>query len=513
MKKILTLIILVSLTLSATSQRSLNKKLERLDVYFEQALEDWEVPGMAVAIVKDGEIIFSKGYGTRNVETGEPVDPNTLFAIASNSKSFTTAALAMLVDEGKINWNDKVREYLPWFKLYDPYVSENMTIKDLLTHRSGLKTFSGDLIWWGTGYSSEEVVRRARHCEPTYGFRAHYGYNNIMYIAAGLIIEEVTGKDWNVFIRERILDPLEMSRTVTSVNDLPGMENVSAPHNDVDGSQITIEWQNWDNVAAAGGLISCVNDVSKWLIFQMNKGVTFDGDTLIEAERFREMWSVVTPQGISAWSESMYPSTHFRGYGLGWSVHDYLGKKVIGHGGGYDGFITNTTFIPEENLGFTILTNKNTSLYYPLRFKIMDEMLENEEEKDWSADFLELIKMREANQKKAHEKAEEERAKDSKPTLPVESYLGTYTSEMYGDAVVYMEDDRMMVDFKPTGKAIGHLDHWQYNTWQVELKQITSLPKGLVNFLINDQGEVYEMQVDIPNPDFDFTELEFLKKR
>lgn len=511
MKKTLILIILLVLALSATSQRSLNKKLERLDSYFEQSIQDWEVPGMAVAIVKDDQVVFSKGYGTRNVDTGDPVDGNTLFAIASNSKAFTSAALAMLVDEGKISWKDKVRDYLPWFELYDPYVSDNMTITDLLTHRSGLKTFSGDLIWWGTKYDREEVVRRARFCEPSYGFRERYGYNNLMYIAAGLVIEEVTGMSWDDFVKERILEPLEMDRTVSSTNDLPGMDNVSAPHNDVDGKQITIEWQNWDNIAPAGGLISSTNDVSKWLIFQMNKGVTAYGDTLIQKERFREMWSVITPMGISSFFEQNFPSVHFRGYGLGWSMQDYLGRKIISHSGGYDGFITNTAFLPEEELAFVILTNKNTSLFYPLVFKIADVMLENPDEKDWSSEFLKLINARDEMQEEARKKAEEERVKDSKPTLPLEAYMGTYSSEMYGDAEVYTEDGQMMVNFEPTDKAIGTLVHWQYNTWQIELKQITSLPKGLVNFLINDKGEVYEMQVDIPNPDFDFTELKFLR--
>lgn len=512
MKKILTLIILVALSLTAAPQRTLTKKLERLDAYFGQARADWEVPGMAVAIVKDGQLVFSKGYGTRNVATGEPVDGNTLFAIASNTKAYTAAALAILVDEGKLSWGDKVHEYLPWFELYDPYVTQNMTITDLLTHRSGLKTFSGDLIWWGTHYDREEVVRRARHCEPVYGFRERYGYNNIMYIAAGLVIEEVTGMSWEEFIRERFLEPLGMDRTVTSTRDLGGMVNVSAPHNDVDGEQVPIEWQNWDNVAPAGALISSVDDAVRWLIFQMDKGVTREGDTLIKAERFREMWSVVTPQGISAWSEGMFPSNYFKGYGLGWSIQDYLGHKVIGHGGGYDGFITNTTFVPGENIGFAIFTNKNTSLYYPLLYKILDVMLENPEEKDWSREFLTLIERREEYEKKQREKAEEERAKDSEPTLPVVKYLGTYSSEMYGDAKVYLDNGEMMVNLVPTDKAIGTLRHWQYNTWEIELKQITSLPRGLVNFLINEKGEVYEMQIDIPNPDFDFTELKFLKK-
>jgi len=511
MKKLFPLIIVLLISFCVFGQKNIDKKLKQLDEYYEQALTDWDVPGMAVAIVKDGEIIFSKGYGTINVNTGEEVDGNTLFAIASNSKAFTSAALAMLIDEGKLSWNDKVRDYLPWFELYDPYVSENFTIRDLLTHRSGLKTFSGDLIWYGTDLSREEVVRNAKYLEPTFGFRGGWGYSNIMYITAGLVIEEITGMSWDDFINERILVPLRMNRTLTSTNALPGMENVSSPHNDFEDGLIAIEWLNWDNIAAAGGVISSVNDVSRWLIFQMNKGITPDGDTLLAARRFNEMWTAYNPQGVSSWSVQTWPSTHFKAYGLGWSMFDYQGKKILGHGGGYDGFISNTTFVPEENLGMVFLTNKNSSLYYPLKFITLDVLLGAEDETDWSADFLSMMSGREGQQEEAEAKAEEARAKDSKPTLPIEEYLGTYHCKMYGDTKVYMDGDQMMLDMVPTDIFLGHLSHWQYNTWKIELKGVPSLPSGLVNFIIDDQGKVVEMQIDIPNPDFYFTELEFLK--
>lgn len=511
MKKTIQFTLLLLLSISLFAQKNIDKKLSLLDAYYEQALSDWNVPGMAVAIVKDGEIIFSKGYGTANVNTGETVDANTLFAIASNTKAFTSTALAMLIEEGALSWDDKVRKYLPWFKLYDPYVSESFTIRDLLTHRSGLKTFSGDLLWYGTDLSRREVVENARYLEPSYEFRAAYGYSNIMYLAAGLIIEEVSGMSWDEFIRQRILDPLDMDRTLSSTLDLGGVQNVSLPHNDHEGGLITIEWLNWDNIAPAGALISSVNDISQWLVFQMNKGVTPGGDTLLDKKYFDQMWAAQTPQSVSGWSATTWPSTHFKAYGLGWAMFDYHGRKVLGHGGGYDGFISNTTFVPEEKLGFVILTNKNTSLYYPLKFKTLDILLGAEEEKDWSADFLAMMDQRDEHSEKMRKEAEEKRVKDSSPTLPTEAYLGTYRCEMYGDARVWKEDEQMMIHLEPTEIFVGHLSHWQYNTWKVDLKNVPSLPSGLVNFIINDKGKVVEMQVDIPNPDFDFTELEFFK--
>jgi CubicO group peptidase (beta-lactamase class C family) len=511
MKRIIQLFIFLLAAGSLFGQKDLDRKLNQLDKYYEQAVADWKVPGMAVAIVKDGNIIFSKGYGTRNIDSGEGVDGNTLFAVASNSKAFTTAALAMLIDEGKLDWDDRVRDYLPWFELYDPYVSDHFTIRDLLTHRSGLRTFSGDLIWYGTNLDREEVVRNARFLEPSFGFRGGYGYSNIMYLTAGLIVEAVSGMSWDDFVRTRILEPLHMDRTLSTTRALTGMDNVSAPHNDHHDSIITINWLNWDNIAPAGGLISSVNDMSKWLAFQLNKGITPDGDTLLSARRFDEMWSAVTPQGVSSWSAETWPSTHFKAYGLGWAMFDYHGRKVLGHGGGYDGFISNTTFVPEEGLGMVFLTNKNSSLYYPMKFRTLDILLGAGEEKDWSADFLALIAQGDEREAQQRKKAEEERAKDSKPTLPAEAYLGTYHCEMYGNARVYMDGEKMMLHLEPTEIFVGSLSHWQYNTWKLVFEKVPSLPPGLVNFIIDEKGAVTEMQVDVPNPDFDFTELKFMK--
>jgi hypothetical protein len=334
-----------------------------------------------------------------------------------------------------------------------------------------------------------------------------------MYIAAGLVIEEVSGQNWDDFIRERILVPLKMERTVSSTYKLEGMENVSAPHNDIEDGLIAINWLNWDNIAPAGGIISSANDVSQWLIFNLNKGITPDGDTLLPAKYFDQMWAAVNPQGISSWSKENWPSTHFKAYGLGWAMFDYHGRKVLGHGGGYDGFISNTTFVPEEGLGMVFLTNKNTSLYYPLKFKTLDVMLNAEAEKDWSADFLEMMEQRDAYNEEKALKAEEERIKESQPTLPVEDYLCTYHCKMYGDAKVYLENEQLMVHLLPTEIFVGTLSHWQYNTWKIEFKNVPALPWGLVNFIINDKGKVVEMEIDVPNPDFDFTELEFIKAR
>lgn len=504
------LLILIPTTETSAQKNPYKKQLNELDEYYEQARQDWEVPGLAVAIVKDGEIIFEKGFGVRNIEGDEPVNENTMFAIASNTKAFTSASLAILVDQGKINWDDKVTEYLPWFKMYDPYVTENMTIRDLLTHRSGLATFSGDLLWYGSDYSREEVVRRARYLEPVYGFRAHFGYSNIMYIAAGEVIHAVTGKTWDDFVKENFFDPLGMNRTITTTRVLPEYENVAAPHTTFEDNVIPIEYLNWDNVAPAGAIISSVDDVSQWLMLQLNRGVHGE-DTIFTPQRSHEMWSQNTVLGVSEFSEKNWPSMFFKSYGLGWSLSNYLGHKIVGHSGGYDGMISYSCLVPDEDLGFVILTNKNSSLYYPLVYKTLDVFL-NGGDKDWSAFMLDLINKNEEREEKQQEKKAEERVPNTIPSLALEDYTGTYGGKLYGDAKVELVDGQLVVQFVPSPKFRGQLSHWHFDTFKITFTEFPSLPKGMCTFVLDADGKVSDMKINVPNPDFDFTELKFHKK-
>ncbi len=290
--------------------------LAALDAYFAESGDVFKVPGFAVAIVKDGELVFAKGYGVRELGKRESVDEHTMFAIASNTKAFTAAALAILVDEGKISWDDRVVEFLPYFQLYDPWVTQEMRVRDLLSHRSGLGTFSGDLLWYGTSYSSEEVVRRARHLEAAGKFRSDYGYSNLMFLAAGEVIAAVTGVSWDEVVENEFFEPLGMNNTVTSVKDLEGMSNVATPHRERDGRVFPLYWYNWDAMAAAGGIISSVADMSQWLRLQLGHG-TWNGDTIFSESAQRTMWTPHISNVVTPGSERLFPTTHFRGYGLG----------------------------------------------------------------------------------------------------------------------------------------------------------------------------------------------------
>ena len=242
-------------------QAQSKQDLEALDKYYEKMVKDWDVPSASIGIVKDGELIFTGNYGVKEIGKKEKPDKNTLYAIASNSKAFTSALIGMLVQEGKLDWNDKVKKHLPYFAVYDPWVSDHVTIRDILSHRVGLGTFSGDNIWYKSELTAEEIIRRIRYVPKAYDFRAGYGYSNLMFITAGEIIETVTGKSWGDNVKERILEPLGMNRTIASIKDLSSKGNYATPHARKDNKNYIIDWTNWDEVAATGGLISSVEDI------------------------------------------------------------------------------------------------------------------------------------------------------------------------------------------------------------------------------------------------------------
>lgn len=493
--------------LGANAQQS--SKISALSQYIEDARIKWEIPALAVGIIHNDTIVLLKGYGEREVGTGKTVDENTLFAVASNTKSFTATAMGILVDEGKVDWDDPVCKYLPWFRLYDPYVTENFKIRDLLSHKSGLSTFSGDLIWYGSSHSREEVVRRAAHLEPHYGFRTDFGYSNIMYLAAGLVIEQISGMSWDAFIKDRILNPLHMDRTNSSTLALDINGNTAIPHSEADGKVIAIPYLNWDNIAPAGSINSSAADMLKWLKLQLDYG-EYQNKQLVSPAVLRELWTPQTIQSVSRFSEKLWPSTHFKCYGMGWGLMDYQGKKIISHSGGYDGMISYSAFVPEENLGFVILTNKNSSLYYPLAYKILDTYLSSDDI-DWSNYFFDLNLKNQQAEAKEKKKADSLRIPDTHPTLPLEKFCGTYHSEMYGDVVVEVLNGTLNLKFLPTLIFHSPLTHWEYNTFSLKFPDVPSLPAGKVAFIIGMNDNVEKLKIDVPNPDFDFTELDLYK--
>jgi CubicO group peptidase (beta-lactamase class C family) len=502
-------IILTGVLHLSTNAQDLN--IVKVDDYIKKAKKQWNIPGLAIAIVKDGKVLFSKGYGVREYGKKEKTTDESLFAIASNTKAFTASALSILVEKGEISWDDPVQKYLPYFQLYDPYVSANMTIRDLLCHRSGLKTFSGDLLWYGTTYPRSEVIKRARHLKPTYGFRSHYGYSNIMFLTAGEIIPAVTGKSWDEFIKENFFAPLNMKNTNTSIKSFKAGDNIAMPHHvGYNEEPQVIPYVDWDNIGPAGSINSNVKEMANWLMLNLNNGKA-DGFQLLSENSLHEMWTVHTPQVVSKWSESMFPSTHYKGYGLGWALFNYHGRNIVNHGGGADGMISKVVLVPEENFGFVILTNSINYLPSALTYYILDNYF-GKEEKDWSTIYYGFYESDIKREEKAKEEKEIKKLKDTKPSLPLEAFTGTYTSKLYGDATIEIKNGKLYLNFVPTIIFKGELTHYQLNTFNIKLKDLPSLPEGSVNFIIDKDGKVSKMEVDIPNPDFDFTELDFIKK-
>lgn len=501
-KTISTLIFALFLSLIIKPVFANDVDLQKLENYYLKSMQQWDVPGIAVGIVKDNALVFAKGLGLKDINKTDKIDQNTNFAIASNSKAFTSAGIMMLQAEGKLSLDDNVKKHLPWFQLYDEYVSDNMTIRDLLCHRSGLVTFSGDLIWYASDHSPEEVVKRARYLKPHYGFREAYGYSNVMYLAAGLIIEKVSGQAWEEFMQQRFFNPLKMNRTITSINDIKKTGNYTEPHIEKDKKIISIPYVNWDNAKAMGGIISNVTDVSQWLKLHLNHGVV-DGDTLFTKKMQEEMWEMHTIRSVSKTSKELWPSTHFKGYGLGWGLFNYQGRKVIMHTGGYDGTITATVLVPEEKLGIVILTNKITSLYSPILYRTLDAFF-GLEEQDWSSKIYDKFHQEEEEKTRSFE--------EEIPAMALKHYTGKYAGIVYGGLNVSIKNQQLYISFDHTKMFHGFLRHLNSNIFEIEFKEAPSLPKGTVEFVLNEEKEVTELIIDIPNPDFDFTELDFKKQ-
>ncbi|MFZ5946627.1 MAG: serine hydrolase [Stygiobacter sp.] len=493
-KSLLILFLFVSIGFSQTKE-----KLVKIDSYIQSALKDWKLPGFAVAIVKNDSIIFSKGYGVRDIRTNEPVDEHTNFMIASCSKAFTTAALATLVDRGKINWDDKVIDFLPSFQMYDTWITKEITIRDLVTHRSGLATFSGDILWLGSTYDSKEVIKRVRYLKPTSSFRSKYGYQNIMFSVAGSIIPVVTDTSWSDYIKTHFFKPLKMDRSTTSIEEMKSIGNYAYPHKIENDKAIPYkEFYSIETVAPAGAINSNVFDMAQWIRLQLKKG-KFEDKQIFSVKQSNEMWSNQTA------IENM-------NYGLGWFIRYWNGKKLLNHGGGMPGMISDVSIIPEENFGMVILSNAENGMVTAIRNYIMETFFLSEP-KDWNKMMLDNWKRRIDNFDKENKRREEVRIKDTKPSLPFEKYCGIYEDKMYGKAEVSLKDGKLYLQFLPSPTFKGELKHYHYDTFYIDWEN-DFLTRGWVKFDMDFNAHIKQFTIEVPNsPDFIFTELLFERSK
>jgi CubicO group peptidase (beta-lactamase class C family) len=431
--------------------------LAGLEAYIEKVRTEWKIPGLAVGVVKDDSLIFAKGFGLREVGKPDSVTPRTLFAIGSNTKSFTSTATAMLVDGGKMKWNDRVTKFLPWFQLYDPYVTRELTIRDVLSHRSGLGR-RGDALWYGTSYSRDEILRRVRYLPPNAGFRTEMGYQNIMFLAAGQAAGAAAGMSYDDLVRRRIFEPLGMKTSGMSVKELKSQADVSTPHSIEDGAAKAIPWRDIDNIAPAGSINSNVVEMAQYLRFHLGNG-TYRGTRLMSATNL----NVTKTPHINAGGagDSL---THFAAYGLGWVLQDYRGKKIAWHNGGIDGMLSEMWTVPDAGLGIVVLSNGSPHQAGPaITWDIVDRFLVGKPTKDRLTEGLKQWQQIMAAQAAQQKDAESKRVKDTKPSLPLEQYAGTYRDQMYGDVVISVEGGELKVSYHSTSAL---LEHWHYNTFR-----------------------------------------------
>ena len=483
------------------------------DAYVAHALKEFDTPGLAIAIVKDGRVVLAKGYGVKRLGEPAPIDAHTLFQIASNTKAFTAAGLGILIDQGKLQWDDRVTQFIPDFALSDPYVTREFTVRDMLTHRSGLGLGAGDLLWFHSNYSRHEVVRRIRAAKFVSGFRAAYAYDNVMYIAAGEIFPAITGQRWEDFIQQQILTPLGMTEAKTGVEAVPVGSNAATPHGRAeDGHVEIVPVDSVDATAPAGGINANVTDLAKWMIVQLDSG-RMGNRRLWSAERTREMWSGQTILPIEHLPGALDALTpNFAMYGLGWDLRDYRGHKTVSHSGGLAGMTSHTESVPSEKLGVVVLTNMESALSDAVCQRVVDAYL-GAPPTDWAAAIAGYQRHQDSVGRAMERAQSAARAADSKPSLPLDKYAGRYTDAMYGDATITDEGGHLVLQFSHSPAFTGDLDHWQYDTFVAHWRA-KHVEDAFVTFALTPQGTVESMKMAAVSPladfSFDFQDLFFL---
>ena len=502
-----------SLPLQAQTLEQSKRLPKDLDRFIEEVMAQFEVPGVSVSIVKDGETLLAKGYGVKVHGESDSVDAQTLFNIASNSKAFTATLLGILVNEGKLKWNDPVIDHLPWFRMSDPYVTENMTVEDLLVHRSGLGLGAGDLLQFPpTDYSSREIAKRLRYIPLNTSFRSAYAYDNILYLVAGELVQEVTGQSWEEAIQTRIFKPLGMHHSIPNISGLLKTSNFAMPHTLVEGVlQVGKRFPDirmGDASNAAGGISSNALDMAAWLKFQLDSGRTGDGQRILPPSAMQRQWRMVTPMPFSkpAPHLSVLEQSYF-GYALGFRVQDYRSKQIITHTGGLSGaFYSRVTLLPELGLGISVLTNQGARVAFEaITHYLLDYFMEVQPEFDWLSAYIKEDQLSKARMAKIESQQAAQRDSLSKPSLELQDYVGTYRDAWYGDVIIEKVGEQLRIRFAHTPALIGNLDHWQYDSFVARWDDRSLKCDAFVSFVLDASGKIVEVKMDKFSPAVDFS--------
>ncbi len=476
------------------------------DSYVEKVMKRFRVPGLCVAVVKDGKVVLAKGYGVRELGKSGKVDSKTLFGIASNTKAFTATALGLLVEEGKIKWDGRVIDYLPWFQLSDPYVTRELTIRDLLVHRSGLGLGAGDLLWWPPStYGRKEIARRLRYIPLETSFRSAYAYDNVLYTVAGEVLETISGMTWEDFVQKRILDVVGMTTSNVRHSDAVNGGNIATTHAEIEGTVRVIKPFASDNTNPAGGINSNADDMAKWMIVQMDSGRVSKDKRLFSPQTARALWTIVTPMGIGTPASELAPlRANFNGYALGFGIRDYRGYKLVSHTGGLPGYVSQVMMIPEIKVGVCVLTNQESgAAFNAISLYVLDRHLNATH--DWLGAFSTVMARADSMMKTRESSVTTSRAPNSTPSLPIEKYAGTYRDAWYGDITVTQEHGKMVIRFTKTPDLVGDLEHWQHDTFVAKWRDRELRADAFVTFSLNPDGSIEQAKMVAVSPATDFS--------
>ncbi|MDX2151197.1 MAG: serine hydrolase [Bryobacteraceae bacterium] len=480
-----------------------------LDAWVERVRATFDVPGIAVGIVKDGKAVVLRGYGVRRLGEAAAVDAKTLFGIASNTKAFTAAALAILVDEGKVKWDDPVQKHLPSFALADPWVTRELTVRDLLCHRSGLGLGAGDLMYWpDTTFTRAQVLEGARHLRAATSIRSKYAYNNLMFVVAGEVVRAASGISYDDFVKQRIFAPLGMNASRMTSVGLKAGDNAAAPHSRgwrLEGTLRPIAMTKDDTWAAAAGVRSNVEELAKWVAVQLKRGEMEGGKRLFSEAVSREMWAAQTVIAVSEPTGALAATkANFAAYGLGWSLRDYKGRKLVAHGGALTGMVSNTLLVPEEKLGIVILTNQEeTGAMASIYYHVLDHYF-GLPGTDWIGIYAKQREERMKRAKEAEKKQEDARARDTRPSLAAGKYAGEYRDAWYGKVSVKEDGGRLMMNFEQTPGMVADLSHWHHDTYKAVFRDNT-IPDAWVTFLLDRAGAVERVKMEATSALADFS--------
>ncbi|HLN55235.1 MAG TPA: serine hydrolase [Bacteroidales bacterium] len=475
-----------------------------IDETVKKAFAAFKPAGLSVAVVKDNQIIYHQAFGYVNAEKKEPVKTTSLFNIASCTKAFTAASMAMLVDEGKVKWTDKVTDYFPEFRLADDYITRELTVEDLLCHRSGLGTFFGDLLWYNTDYTDEEVMRRIRFEPVTRRFGIQYGYQNVMFLVAGRIIEKVSGQTWPDFVTSRIFRPLGMTETRPSNDDLSAGQDIALGHL----GYKPLDIYDFNAAKSAAGIYSSVDELSIWSMLILNRG-TYNGKRLISESSIDRLMEPHTVIGASAGQKKH--GINFYTYGMGWYISDYNGQKIVEHDGGMPGYISKVLLVPAKKISVIVLNNGNDFfINNAIKGDLLDILVKGNDF-DWTGEYTGIKARNDSVEKAENEKRLKNRITGTSPSHKLKEYAGIYRDKSFGDAEVSLTGDKLRLTFLPSKKVFtGELEHWHYDTWKVVFRD-EYLTFGLVTFSFDENGNASEFKIDLPSADFHFWNLDFKK--